>query len=108
MSNIGEEAPAASINERRIDMAAGAGGLDTEKLRTALAARHTTNALRRRALLSSDEVWVKRDPKDVAGAIALGFVLRGRGLGAADSWRLDGLLAESVAELVERLNTAAR
>ena len=107
MSNIEEEGPAASTDELRIDMAAGAGGLDTEQLRTALTARHTANALRRRVLLSSNEVWVKRDPKDVAGAIALGFVLRGRGLGAADSWRLDGLLGESVAELIGRLNAAA-
>jgi len=91
-----------------IDMSAGIDAPSGERLRNALAMRHTANALRRRALLSSDTVWVKRDPKDVAGAIALGFVLRGRGLGAADSWRLDGLLGESVGDLIARLTTASR
>ncbi len=90
-----------------IDMSAGIDALSGERLRTALAIRHTADALRRRALLSSDAVWVRRDPKDVAGAIALGFVLRGRGLGAADSWRLDGLLGESVGELIARLTAAS-
>lgn len=71
-------------------------------------ARHTANALRRRALLTSDTTLVKRDPKDITGAIALGFVLRGRGLGAPDSWRLDGLLSESVDELIRRLSEASQ
>lgn len=109
------------MNDDRHDNAGDAAAIDistsidapsAEQMRKVLAARHTTDALRRRALLSSDAVWVKRDPKDVAGAIALGFVLRGRGrgrgLGAADSWRLDGLLGESVGELISRLTAAAR
>lgn len=79
-----------------------------ERQRTALAARHAADAIRRRMLILDDKVLVKRDPKDVAGAIAMGFVLVGRGLRAADSWRLDGLLCESVEELIERLRAAAR
>lgn len=90
-----------------IDMATSASEIDPTGLRTTLAARHTADAIRRRALLASVTTWVKRDPKDIAGAIALGFVLRGRGLGAADSWRLDGLLGESVGELIARLTTAS-
>lgn len=92
---------------REIDTADGAGGLDPERLHAALSARHTADALRRRALLVSGTTWVKRDPKDVAGAIALGFVLRRRGMGAADSWRLDGLLGETVAEMIARLTAAS-
>jgi hypothetical protein len=91
-----------------IDMSTSIDAPSAEQMGKVLAARHTADALRRRALLSGDAVWVRRDPKDVAGAIALGFVLRGRGLGAADSWRLDGLLGESVGELVARLTAAAR
>lgn len=93
--------------EAAIDMSVGIDALSGERLHEALASRHTADALRRRALLSGDAVWVKRDPKDVAGAIALGFVLRGRGLGAADSWRLEGLLSENVDELIARLTAAA-
>ncbi len=90
-----------------IDMCTGIDAPSGERLRKALAMRHTADALRRRALLSSDAVWIRRDPKDVAGAIALGFVLRRRGLGAADSWRLDGLLGESAGELIARLTAAS-
>lgn len=91
-----------------IDMAGDAGAIAHNASYASLIARHTENALRRRALLTAGATLVKRDPKDVAGAIALGFVLRNRGLVAADSWRLDGLLGESVAELVQRLTDAAR
>ena len=90
------------------DGARGATQIATEQMPASLTARYTANALRRRALLAAGTTLVRRDPKDVAGAIALGFVLRGRGLGAADSWRLDGLLAESVDELIRRLTDAAR
>lgn len=91
-----------------IDMTGDAAAFTPEQMNASLTARHTENALRRRALLTAGTTLVKRDPKDVAGAIALGFVLRGRGLGAADSWRLDGLLGESVDELIQRLAAAAR
>jgi hypothetical protein len=94
--------------ETTIDMAGNATAFAPEAAHAALVARHTANALKRRALLASDRVLVKRDPKDVAGAIALGFVLRGRGLGAADSWRLDGLLSEPIDELIRRLTDASR
>ena len=91
-----------------IDMVGDAAAIAPDASYASLIARHTANALRRRALLTAGATLVKRDPKDVAGAIALGFVLRNRGLVAADSWRLDGLLGESVAELVQRLTHAAR
>lgn len=102
------EDPTLASEGEVIDMTGSAGGLDLERLRVALGARHTADALRRRALLASGTTWVKRDPKDVASAIALGFVLRRRGMGAADSWRLDGLLGESVAEMIARLTAASR
>lgn len=91
-----------------INMGGDLSGFAPETAHAALVARHTANTLRRRALLMSDTALVKRDPKDVAGAIALGFVLRGRGLAAADSWRLDGLLSESVDDLIRRLTDASR
>lgn len=91
-----------------LDMSARAAGeSEFARMRVMLAARHAADAIRRRTLLEQDHVLVKRDPKDVAGAIALGFVLVGRGLRAVDSWRLDGLLGESVDELIERLRTAS-
>lgn len=95
------------IAEHAIDMTDTA-GFAAGAMQASLIARHTANALRRRALLAAGTTLVRRDPKDVAGAIALGFVLRGRGLGAADSWRLDGLLGESVDELIRRLTDASR
>lgn len=98
--------PTASEGEA-LDMTGTANGLNPERLRATLGARHTADALRRRALLASATTWVKRDPKDVAGAIALGFVLRRRGMGAADSWRLDGLLGETVGEMIARLTAAS-
>jgi hypothetical protein len=94
--------------EPRIDGSGDTTHNATAQMHASLVARHTANALRRRALLAAGTTLVKRDPKDVAGAIALGFVLRGHGLGAADSWRLDGLLGESVDELVQRLTEASR
>ena len=99
--------PTPAIHGAAIDMTGSADGLDPERLRVALGARHTADALRRRALLVSGTTWVKRDPKDVASAIALGFVLRRRGMGAADSWRLDGLLGETVGEMIARLTAAS-
>lgn len=104
---IEDETDNANFNDATINMGANYDALSENHLHKSLASRHTAAALRRRALLSSATTWVKRDPKDVAAAIGLGFVLRGRGLGAADSWRLDGLLGESVGELIARLTAAA-
>lgn len=95
------------VDEPIIDMAGGVGDFDASELPASLAG-HLARALRRRALVSAATSLVRRDPKDISAAIALGFVLRNRGLVAADSWRLDGLLGESVAELVQRLTHAAR
>lgn len=106
--NIDDNDGTTRTEETTIDMAGNSSGFVPETAHAALIARHTANALRRRALLAAGTTLVKRDPKDVAGAIALGFVLRGRGLGAADSWRLDGLLSEDADELVRRLTEASR
>ncbi|KQS02262.1 hypothetical protein ASG11_15985 [Sphingomonas sp. Leaf357] len=99
-----DDSQSTGVARKTIDMQGEVAGSASE---ATLIARHTTNALRRRALLAAGTTLVKRDPKDIAGAIALGFVLRGRGLGAADSWRLDGLLSGSVDELTRRLTEAA-
>lgn len=101
---MNDDSESIGVAGQTIDMEGDAAGVASEAL---LIARHTANALRRRALLAANTTLVQRDPKDVAGAIALGFVLRGRGLGAADSWRLDGLLSGSVDELIQRLTEAA-
>jgi hypothetical protein len=102
---MNDDSDSTGVAGKTIDMQGEAAGSVSE---ATLIARHTANALRRRTLLAAGTTLVKRDPKDVAGAIALGFVLRGRGLGAADSWRLDGLLSGSVDELTQRLTEAAR
>ena len=54
-----------------IDMAGDGGAIAPDASYASLIARHTANALRRRALLTAGATLVKRDPKDVAGAIAL-------------------------------------
>lgn len=100
-----DDSESTGIARKTIDIEGEAAGSASEAM---LITRHTANALRRRTLLAVGTTLVKRDPKDVAGAIALGFVLRSRGLGAADSWRLDGLLSGSVDELIRRLTEAAR
>ncbi len=75
-----DDSQSTGVARKTIDMQGEVAGSASE---ATLIARHTTNALRRRALLAAGTTLVKRDPKDIAGAIALGFVLRGRGLGAA-------------------------
>ncbi|MDX3910181.1 MAG: hypothetical protein QHC67_10225 [Sphingobium sp.] len=82
-------------------------GADLAQARDALRARHAEYAIHRRALLQGDHSLVKRDPRDMASAIALGFTLVRIGLRAKDSWRLEGLLNETVDEVVERLLKAA-
>lgn len=76
--------------------------------RQALAAWCAEMAVQRRLILQGDHTLVKRDPRDMASAIALGFVLVRLGLRAADSWKLEGLLSEGAAEVVERLQLAER
>jgi hypothetical protein len=80
----------------------------TTMMRAALDARHQAYAIHRRDLLRSEQTLVKRDPKQIASAIALGMVLTRVGLRMEDSWRLDGLLSGPVADLVEWIQTAAR
>lgn len=101
---MNNDSDSTSADGNTFDMQGDAAATASEAM---LIKRHTANALRRRALLAAGTTLVKRDPKDIAGAIALGFVLRARGLGAADSWRLDGLLSGSVDELIRRLTEAA-
>lgn len=83
-------------------------GQAAQVARQALAARSAEMAVQRRLILQDDHTLVKRDPRDVASAIALGFVLVRAGLRAADSWKLEGLMSEGVAEVIERLQTAER
>lgn len=65
-------------------------------------------AIQRRIVLQGEHTLVKRDPRDMASAIALGFVCVRLGLRAADSWRLEGLFSETIDEVIERLRVAAR
>jgi hypothetical protein len=73
----------------------------------ALEARKLEDAARRRTLAKDEYRLVKREPKEIAGAIALGMVLTRRGLRAADSWPLDGLLSGSMSDFMVRAGAIA-
>lgn len=96
------------VEEDEIDMRVAVGSVDEAvDARQALSVRSAELASQRRLALQAEHTLVKRDPRDMASAIALGFVCVRLGLRAADSWKLEGLLSERVGSLVERLNEAA-
>jgi hypothetical protein len=83
------------------------GGSSVEDAIELLKRRKEEDAARRRELACDEYRLVKREPKEIASAIAMGMVLMRLGLRTPDATRLDGMMSGSAMDLIARLQRAS-